>query len=63
MDSSLEYQLCKYVGMHEDLTVYFPGDGLLMSLDTANPALTVTSVKRSPAHNGQCLALPTFFTI
>ena len=30
---------------------------------TVKPALTVISVKRSPAHNGQFLALPTFFTI
>ena len=30
---------------------------------TVKPALTVTSVKRSPAHNDHCLALPTFFTI
>ena len=30
---------------------------------TVKPALAVTSVKRSPAHNGQFLALPTFFTI
>ena len=30
---------------------------------TVKPALTVTSVKRSPAHNGQFPALPTFFTI
>ena len=30
---------------------------------TVKPALTVTSVKRSPANNGQFLALPTLFTI
>ena len=33
------------------------------TLYTVKPALTVTSVKRSPAHNGQFLAFPTFFTI
>ena len=32
-------------------------------MHTVKPALTVTSVKRSPAYNGQLLALPTFFTI
>ena len=31
--------------------------------NTVKPDLTFTSVKWSPAHNGQCLALPTFFTI
>ena len=30
---------------------------------TVKPALTATSVKRSPAHNSQFLTLPTFFTI
>ena len=35
IDSSPEYQLCKYEGMHEDLTVALPVDGLLMSLDMA----------------------------
>ena len=32
-------------------------------VNTVKPALMVTSVKRSPAHNGQFLALPMFFTI
>ena len=30
---------------------------------TVKPGLAVTSVKRSPAYNGQFLALPTLFTI
>ena len=32
-------------------------------LSTVKHASTVTSVKRSPAHNGQVLALPMFFTM
>ena len=34
-----------------------------MGTTTVKPALTVTFVKRSPAQNGQFLALPTFFNI
>ena len=34
-----------------------------LNTNTVKPALTVTTVKRSTAHNGQFLALPMFFTI